>query len=174
MLSAFLHTCTSFILHKFYIFTHTKFNQKHKLTRKDFYMTQLWKYLVLFGIGGTCYLLIEILYRGHTHWTMGILGGICFIFIGLINNVLGFQTSLLLQMLISAVIITVLEFLSGLLLNVYLGLNIWDYSHLPFNIMGQVCLPFFVIWFFLSPLAIFADDFIRWKFFHESKPHYHF
>ena len=104
---------------------------------------------------------------------MGILGGICFVLMGLINNILGFETSLILQMFISALIITVLEFLSGLLLNVYLGLNIWDYSHLPFNLMGQVCLPFSIIWFFLSPLGIFADDFIRWKLFHEPKPHYH-
>lgn len=136
-------------------------------------MRQLLKYLVLFCTGGLSYLLIEILYRGHTHWTMSILGGICFVLMGLINNILGFETSLILQMFISALIITVLEFLSGLLLNVYLGLNIWDYSHLPFNLMGQVCLPFSIIWFFLSPLGIFADDFIRWKLFHEPKPHYH-
>lgn len=136
-------------------------------------MIQLWKYLTLFCTGGLSYLLIEIIYRGHTHWTMGVLGGICFILMGLINNILGFETSLLLQMLISTIIITLLEFLSGLLLNIYLGLNIWDYSHLPFNIMGQVCLPFSIIWFFLSPIGIIVDDLIRWKLFHERKPHYH-
>lgn len=136
-------------------------------------MTRFWKYFILFCTGGLSYLLIEIIYRGHTHWTMGVLGGICFVLMGLINNILGFETSLLLQMLISTFIITLLELLSGLLLNVYLGLNIWDYSHLPFNIMGQVCLPFSIIWFFLSPIGIIADDLIRWKFFHEKKPHYH-
>lgn len=166
--------CTSFLLHKFYIFTHTKLNSTLKLIQRGFYMAQVGKYLVLFCIGGISYLLIEILYRGHTHWTMGILGGLCFLLIGLINNIFSFNLSFILQMFISAIIITILEFLSGLLLNVYLGLNIWDYSHLPFNIMGQICLPFFIIWFFLSPIAIVADDFIRWKFFHEPKPHYHF
>ncbi|WP_157047722.1 putative ABC transporter permease [Cellulosilyticum ruminicola] len=92
---------------------------------------------------------------------MGILDGIYFILIGLINNIFSFDFSSILQMLISAFIITILEFLSGMLLNIYLGLHILDYSHLPCNILGQVCLSFFVIWFFLSPIAILADDFIR-------------
>ena len=135
-------------------------------------MSYIFKYSFLFTFGGLAYLLIEIMFRGYTHWSMGILGGLCFVFIGLINTIMGFNFSLILQMLISSIIITILELLTGLLLNVYLDLNIWDYSAMPFNFMGQICLLFSIGWCFLSLVAIFADDFIRWKIFHESKPHY--
>ena len=57
----------------------------------------LGKYLFLFGIGGFIYALIEIMFRGHTHWTMMILGGICFIAIGLINEFLSWDIPLIAQ-----------------------------------------------------------------------------
>lgn len=136
-------------------------------------MSYFFKYLFLFCTGGIAYLLIEIAFRGHTHWTMGILGGLCFVLIGLIDSIFGYELSIIIQMLLSTLIITTLELLTGLLLNVYLGLNVWDYSYLPYNFMGQICLPFSIGWFFLSFVAIVADDFIRWKLFHEPKPHYH-
>lgn len=46
------------------------------------------KYLILFLIGGFVYISIELLWRGHTHWSMFILGGVCFILLGLIIEVL--------------------------------------------------------------------------------------
>jgi hypothetical protein len=49
-------------------------------------VTSIIKYLFLFLFGGASYNLIEILWRGHTHWTMFILGGLCFVLVGLINN----------------------------------------------------------------------------------------
>ena len=68
---------------------------------------------------------------------------------------------------------TKVEFLFGLILNVWLGLHMWDYSNMPGNILGQICPQFTVLWFFLSALGIFLDDYIRWVFFGEEKPHYH-
>ena len=81
--------------------------------------------------------------------------------------------SILRQMGISAAIVTAVEFVSGILLNMVLNLDVWDYSNMPFNIYGQICLPFTVIWFFLSFLAIVADDFLRWLWFGERFPEYH-
>ena len=49
-------------------------------------MKQLLKYLFLFLVGGGAYFLIEIISRGYSHWTMFILGGICFITVGLLNE----------------------------------------------------------------------------------------
>lgn len=46
------------------------------------------KYLFLFNVGGLLYILIELIWRGRSHWTMFLLGGICFVFLGLINEVL--------------------------------------------------------------------------------------
>ena len=115
---------------------------------------------------------VEILYRGYTHWTMGVLGGVCFILIGLINEVFTWSTPLWLQSIIGATIVTVLEFISGVVLNIWLRLGIWDYSQMPFNLLGQICLPFSVIWIGLSVLAIVSDDYLRFYLFDEEKPHY--
>ena len=71
------------------------------------------KYLFLFNVGGLLYILIELIWRGRSHWTMFLLGGICFVFLGLINEVLPWQMPLWQQILIGAVGITTLEFLTG-------------------------------------------------------------
>ena len=76
------------------------------------------------------------------------------------------------QMLIGSGIVTALEFMSGYILNIKLGWHIWDYSNVPFNIMGQVCLPFTIAWFFISLIAIVTDDYLRYWLFDEEKPHY--
>lgn len=90
---------------------------------------------------------------------MFILGGLCFILLGLINEVLPWNMPLLLQGVIgSAFIITPLEFITGYIVNIQLGWNIWDYSSMPFNFMGQICLSFSILWIFISISAIVLDD----------------
>ncbi len=135
-------------------------------------MMNVFKYLVLFLTGGNIYYLIEILWRRTSHISMFIIGGICFILIGLINECFTFNMPLLKQQLISAVIITVLEFISGLILNIFLRLDIWDYSTLKFNLLGQISLQYSILWFFLSLPAIIMDDYLRYWLFGEEKPHY--
>ena len=130
------------------------------------------KYEFLFFVGATIYVVIEKLYRGYSHWTMFLLGGICFIPLGLINEVLPWDMPLLLQMFIGGMIITVLEFITGCIVNLWLGWNVWDYSELPFNLWGQISLFSSIVWVGLSLVGIVLDDFIRWKFFDEEKPHY--
>ena len=136
-------------------------------------MRKLVKFLILLSSGGLIYVLIELLYRGRSHWSMFLVGGICFVLIGGLNNWFPWNWSILRQMGISAAIVTAVEFVSGILLNMVLNLDVWDYSNMPFNIYGQICLPFTVIWFFLSFLAIVADDFLRWLWFGERFPEYH-
>jgi len=130
------------------------------------------KYIILGGIGGFTYVIIELLYRGQSHWTMFIVSAIAFIFIGLINEFISWNMELWKQMLIGSGIVTALKFISGYILNIKLGWHIWDYSNVPFNIMGQVCLPFTIAWFFISLIAIVADDYLRYWLFDEEKPHY--
>ena len=132
----------------------------------------LLKYLFLFLVGGAIYCVIELLYRGHTHPSMYILGGLCFIVCGLFNEIFEWTTPLLIQMLLSSIAITILEFITGVIVNLILHLNVWDYSNLPFNLLGQICLPFCLIWFFLSLIGIVLDDYIRYYFFNEEKPQY--
>ena len=130
------------------------------------------KYLFLFFLGAVIYMLMELIWRQRTHWTMGILGGICFIELGLINEIIPWDMQLSVQALIGTILITVNEFISGLIINVWLGWNVWDYSHVPLNILGQICLPFFFAWVGLSLVGIVLDDVIRWLCFGEEKPRY--
>ena len=130
------------------------------------------KYLFLGVIGSIIYMSLEILWRGYTHWTMGILGGVCFICLGLINELLSWETPLVLQMLIGGAIITVLELVTGCIVNLWLGWNVWDYSDLPYNFLGQICLPFSILWYFISVIGIIIDDYIRYIYFDEEYPRY--
>lgn len=129
---------------------------------------------ILFCIGGTIYISIELLWRGYSHWTMFIVGGICFVLIGLINELFTYDMPLIYQMIISALIVTIVEFISGCIINLWLHMNVWDYSNMPFNIAGQICIPFMGLWFLLSLPAIILDDYLRLWFFNEEKPHYTF
>lgn len=126
--------------------------------------------LLLFSFGAILYMLIEILYRGFTHWTMGILGGLCFVIIGGLNNYIDWGMPVIKQSLIGGLVITVLEFAVGVLLNLVLGLNIWDYSEMPLNLLGQICLPFSIIWCLLSIVAVYVDDGLRKLLFKEPFP----
>lgn len=144
------------------------------MKRLKILLKNLLKAVFLFVCGGGIYTLIEVLWRGRTHISMFIVGGLCFYLIGLFNEFTSWEDSLFKQMLGGAVLITVFELLSGFYLNCYLCLNIWDYSDLPFNFMGQICPLFFIAWFFLSLIAIVIDDLIRWKLFKEPKPIYKF
>ena len=134
--------------------------------------TKIFKSISLFIIGGTVYYLTEILWRGSSHISMAIVGGICFLIIGSINNFIPWELGLLQQSLIGSGIITLMEFISGLILNKWLDLNIWDYSNLPFNLFGQICLLYILLWIPLSTFAIIFDDWCKYLLFGDEKPHY--
>lgn len=130
------------------------------------------KYAFLLAVGGLIYILIELIFRGRTHISMFFLGGICFIAVGLINELFSWKTPLIIQMLIGGMVITLFEFITGCVLNLMLGLNVWDYSNMYGNVLGQICPMFSFIWVILSGAAIILDDWVRHWFFGEEKPHY--
>ncbi len=113
-------------------------------------MALLYPGLLLFG--GGCYMLLELLWRKRTHWSMGILGGIVFLLLYLVFTRIG-PEQMILKGVVGTVIITSLEFLTGTVVNVRLKWNVWDYSALPLNLYGQVCLLYSGFWFLLSMLA---------------------
>lgn len=135
-------------------------------------ITNIKKYLFLLCVGGSIYCSIELIQRGRTHWTMFIVGGLCFIACGLINEILSWDTSILLQMLICTIAITLIEFVSGCIINLWFNLGVWDYSNQPLNILGQVCLLYSFLWYLLSLATIILDDWLRYWLFNEEKPHY--
>ncbi|MCL1789551.1 MAG: putative ABC transporter permease [Oscillospiraceae bacterium] len=126
------------------------------------------KILLLFTAGGFIYGTVEIIHRGFTHVSMFIVGGICFLLIGALRcskrNI-----PVTVRMLLSAMMITLLELTSGIIVNVWLGLNVWDYSEEPLNFMGQICLHASAMWVFLSFIGIYVDDFARRRMFGEEK-----
>lgn len=127
---------------------------------------------MLLGIGGLTYVGIELLYRGYTHWTMFFVGGTAGYCIGLINEVIPWEMPLWKQTLVGTAIVTVIEFVAGCILNLWLNWEVWDYSALPLNLLGQICLPFILAWSALVLCWIFADDYIRYWLWKEERPRY--
>lgn len=130
------------------------------------------KNIYLFYFFASSYVVIEVFFRGHSHWTMFILGGICGLLIGKINEYVSWEFPLIFQGIIGSIIVTLAELFFGYILNIQLKLNIWDYSNIPFNFYGQICLLFSTIWGFLSIIVIILDDYLRYLFFNEEKPRY--
>ncbi len=136
-------------------------------------MLRFLKYTLLFITGAVLYYAVEVAFRGYSFFSMAVCGGICFILCDLINEKTRRCMPLVLQMLIASLEITLIEFIAGAILNICLGLDMWDYSNMPGNVLGQICPQFMILWFFLSAVGIILDDVVRWRFFGEEKPHYH-
>jgi hypothetical protein len=102
---------------------------------------------LLFFIGFIGYPLIELFWRGRTHWTMALAGGLAMVLLSWIS-----RSSLPLPLMwgAGALAITAVEFAIGYVVNLRLHWAVWDYSALPLNVAGQICLPFTLIWFALS------------------------
>lgn len=130
------------------------------------------KYAFLAWFGGSTYCAIEVIWRGYSHWTMLVLAAVVFIIVGLLNEVWSWQTSLALQVATGTALATALEFITGCIVNLWLGWDVWDYSDMPGNLMGQICPQYTLLWAALVLVAILLDDYIRWRFFGEEKPHY--
>jgi len=133
---------------------------------------RLVKILILWFCLGMIYLTIEGFWRGWTHIVMLPIGGFCGIAIGAINQRPGFyKTKIVWQSLIGAVIVLTVELLSGLVVNVWWGWDIWDYTGQFGNVAGQICVQYGILWFFLMPFAIWAEDYLRFVFWQEGKPY---
>ena len=114
----------------------------------------------IFIIGGFLYGLIEIIFRGYTHWSMVITGGLCFLIFYIFNFTLP-TNSLLMRCIVSLVVITTLEFYTGYIVNILLKWNVWDYSSLTYNLKGQICLTFSAIWFLFGIPMTFLANYLK-------------
>ena len=114
--------------------------------------------LLAFFLGGTLYVLLELLWRGRSHVSMFCAGELALLLLhGLF---LRFALPLFAQCLVGGLVITAIEFVAGAIVNVRLKLNVWDYSKMPLNLYGQVCLPFSLLWCLLTLPISFLSGYL--------------
>ena len=126
--------------------------------------------LMIMALGGGGYVLLELLWRGRSHVSMFLLGGLCFWLIGRLDR--GRPMSLAVQACLGALLVTALELATGLVVNCWLDLDVWDYSDLPLNVLGQICLYYSVLWIPVSAGAVVLEDAARRLLFRAPMPRY--
>lgn len=135
--------------------------------------------MLLWTWGGTVYFLLEVAYKtatGHQErisWTMLVLAVVLCVPVERAGYQLPWECPLWLQALACASLVTITEFFAGCVLNLWLGLDIWDYSALPLHLYGQVCLPFSLAWWVLCFAFIPVFDWLRWAVIGGEKPKYY-
>ena len=127
-------------------------------------MLKIKEIILVFSIGSIGYMFIEILWRGFTHWSMGIAGGISFLIISIIEKNPK-RINVFLKGIFCTVFITSVEFFIGVFLNLYLGLNVWDYSRLPLNFLGQISLLYSIYWYALCIPSLYLCKILRHRIF---------
>lgn len=123
------------------------------------------EYSTVFAGGGAIYILIELLFRGYSHWTMYFVGGIAVLLLYMISAM---KESMIRKWIMGTAAILTVEFVAGIIINILLGWAVWDYSSIRFNLYGQICLPFAFYWFGLSIPANALCTLLRNKVFIRS------
>lgn len=131
-----------------------------KIMKQQYYATKVSEYLVLWVIGGCIYYGIEILFRGFSHWSMFVLGGICMQFFTWQGQLTDWKDSLFRQVFRCTIFVVSMEFVTGIIVNKWYHLEVWDYSDMPFQLFGQICLPFAFIFAVLCLIGILLSEYL--------------
>ncbi len=123
---------------------------------------KLSQYVFSFLMGYFIYSMIEIINRGYTHWTMSLTGGFILAALYAINCRKGM--TLMKSSFSGAVLITAAELIVGIFDNLIMHWNVWDYSGMPYNFLGQICLLFSCYWFLLCIPAYYLCRLMRRRF----------
>lgn len=134
----------------------------------------LYKNGILFIVGFCLYITIEVLFRGFSYPLMGICAGLLVVILDKINNHISWDMDILAQSSIGMLLVTFMEYIIGsLFLKTDLLPVMWDYSNLPLNYKGIICVPFSIAWIGLSFIGILVADSINYYVFAESPcPYY--
>lgn len=136
-------------------------------------MKKLSEYLFLWALGGTLYYSIELMFRGFSHWSMFLLGGICLLFFWLQGSKTEWSDPMWVQVIRCTIFVVSCEFITGIIVNKWLGWGVWDYSDEPFHLFGQICLPFAMIFSGFAVIGIILSGNLMHWLFGEKKPNYH-
>lgn len=129
--------------------------------------------LLLWTLGGCIYYFLEITFRGFSHWSMFVLGGLVLVFCAFQGLAAEWREGLWIQVLRGVAVVASLEFATGIIVNKWLRLAVWDYSDQPLNLWGQICVPFLVLFSGLVLLAILLGGTLLHRIYGEEKPHFH-
>ena len=118
-------------------------------------------YGFVFWLGGTLYQALELWWRKRTHVSMFLAGGTAAGLLEFFCNGVFFALPLFFKCLLGALIITLVEFSFGCVVNLGMGLKVWDYSGYPWQVLGQVCLFYSLLWGVVSLPALLLLDFLH-------------
>jgi uncharacterized membrane protein len=134
--------------------------------------------VILYPILGLCGLLIEIFFtaltsgditlKGYTSlWCIFIYGtgGLIVVAINAWDKY--YKQKMIIQVLVGGLCLTMVEFCFGMIFNVWLGFDLWDYSHYAVNLYGQVELYHTLCWFGFMPFFIWLIDMVGWALYRE-------
>lgn len=121
----------------------------------------IYEYLLIFMIGGCAYYYTEVAVRGWSHWSMFVLGGMCFLFFSLQKKAYWWNQSIFCQMFRCLTFLLIGEFITGCMVNLWKGWNVWDYSQVPLNLYGQICFPMALIFAILCYFGLRFDDWLQ-------------
>ena len=107
-------------------------------------MAKAYKYMLIYTVGGAGYGALELAFRGRTHWSMLIAGGACLSLLYTIS--VKSRRPMWQKCVMGGAAITGIELITGLIVNVGLGWEVWNYSDIPMNFMGQICPRFTLLW----------------------------
>lgn len=127
------------------------------------------KNIIMFIVGFCLYITIECCFRGYSFPLMGCCGGIAIVVLDKINDNISWNIDLVVQSVYGANLITLMELIIGLIAKYTpIILVMWDYSNMPMNFMGVICVPFYFAWMALSIVAIFIADAINYYVFADT------
>ena len=138
-------------------------------------MNKIYKNIILFLVGFCVYITMEVIYKGgYSHWTMGVCAGLAIVLLDKINDCISWDVDILIQCSLGMFLVTGMELAIGLIFqNTNLLPVMWDYSNMPLNFRGIICIPFMALWMVLSFVAILVADSINYYVFGEEPiPYY--
>lgn len=135
---------------------------------------KLSKNIILFTVGFCLYITIEVLFRGYSFPLMGVCAGLVIVLLDKINDYISWDIDILVQCTLGMLMVTIMELIIG---TIFLDTNLlpvmWDYSNLPLNFRGIICIPFMALWMILSFIAILVADSINYYVFDEEPAPYY-
>lgn len=135
---------------------------------------KLGKNIILFTVGFCLYITMEVLFRGYSFPLMGVCAGLVVVLLDKINDYISWDIDILVQCILGMLMVTIMELIIG---TIFLDTNLlpvmWDYSNLPLNFRGIICIPFMALWMILSFIAILVADSINYYVFEEKPTPYY-